>query len=647
MTLPVDAPAAIFGLLFLAILIAPVLAERARIPGIIGLIAAGILLGPNGLGLLPQEGAIATLGGVGLLYLMFIGGLDLDLAGFARDRRDSVVFGVLTFVLPMVITTLACLWLLDLGIFASLILATAFASHTLLTLPLAQRFGLVQTRAVTASLGATLISTVAALLVLAVVAAASSDPGPLFWVTFPIGLVVFTAATMLGLPRVTRWFFSGLGQDRAVRLSFVMVALFAASLLADAVRIEPIVGAFLAGLALNRFVPPGTRVDERIHFLGDTLFVPVFLVSTGMLIDPVALVTDADVLHAGLVLTGAAIGSKALSAELTARILGFSSAERTLSLSLSVGQAAGALAAAIVAEDLGLIDQVIINAVVLVILVSALVASATAARAAPRVPAPVEHEAPLGRTVVVPVANPDSAEDLIRFAALLAGSDSGSVIPVNVLGFDASREQVSEQRRLTEAAETTALRHGAEARSLVRVDSTPTTGILHTIVEEGATAMLVGWKGFTDRREGFFGSVIDALVAATPVPVVVCHPGIDDEVGRVVLSVTHHDLSTAGEPGLRLAVAIATRMATQADVALVVISEDRPEAVRAHLPADRRDRTEIIVDDRRQPIALRHQTMAGDAVVMGVPPTSGRLDNRAIRVGRAIRDRTVLVAVPR
>jgi nucleotide-binding universal stress UspA family protein len=260
---------------------------------------------------------------------------------------------------------------------------------------------------------------------------------------------------------------------------------------------------------------------------------------------------------------------------------------------------------------------------------------------------PSERDEPLGRTVVVPVANPDSATALIRFAALIAGPDSGSVVPVNVLGFDASRTQVEEHRRLTEGAETVALRHGAEARSVVRVDASPTAGILHTIVEQGATSMLVGWKGTTDRREGFFGSVIDQLVNQTPVPVAVCHPGEDEDVDRVILSVTHHDLSTAGEPGLRLAVALAGRMAGQAEVPLLVITEDEPETVREHLPQERRERTEIVVDARRQPIALRHQTVPGDVVVMGVPPTSGRLDNRAIRVGRAIRDRTVIVAVPR
>lgn len=647
MTFPVDAPAAVFGLLFLAILLAPVLAERARIPGIIGLIAAGILLGPDGVGLLAREGTIATLGGVGLLYLMFVAGLDLDLEGFARDRRESIVFGVATFVFPMIIVTAACLWLIDLGVAASVILATAFASHTLLTLPLAQRFGLLRNRAVTATLGGTLVVTVAALLVLAVAAAASRGSSPLFWVLFPLGLVAFTGATVVGLPRLTKWFFAGLGQDRAVRLAFVMVALFAASLLAQAVRIEPIVGAFLAGLALNRFVPPGTRVDERIHFLGDTLFVPVFLISTGMLIDPVRLATDAEILSIGAILTVAAVSSKAIAAAVTARLLGFSSAEMLLSFSLSSGQAAGALAAAIVADDLGLIGQPVVNGVVLVILASALVSSATATRAAPRVSVPEVRDEPLGRTVVVPVANPDSATSLIRFAALLAGPDSGSVIPVNVLGFEATRDEVEAHRRLTEGAEAVALRHGAEARSVVRVDSTTTAGILHTIVEQGATSMLVGWKGYTDRRTGFFGSVIDGLISQSPVPVAVCHPGTDDDVRRIVLSVTHHDLSTAGDPGLRLAIAFGVRMSEQADVPLLVITEDDPDGVRSHLPLERRERTDIIVDPRRQPIALRHQTVAGDVVLMGVPPTSGRLDNRAIRVGRAIRDRTVIVAVPR
>jgi Kef-type K+ transport system membrane component KefB len=646
-TLPLTEPAAVFGLLFLAILLAPILAERARVPGIIGLIGAGILLGPDGLGVLQREGTIATLGGVGLLYLMFVGGLDLDLEGFRQHRRDSIVFGVATFVLPMAVGTAAALWV-GLDTIAALIIASAFTSHTLLTLPLVQRLGLTRNRAVTATLGATLLSTVAALLVLAVAAAASGDVSWLFWVLFPIGIVVFTGLTMVGLPRLTRWFFAGLGQDRAVRLSFVLVALFGASLLADAVRIEAIVGAFLAGLALNRFVPAGTRVDDRIHFLGDALFVPLFLLSTGMLIDPVVLFTDPVVLGRGAVLAVAAVGGKALAAAIAARVLDFSSDERGLAFSLSVGQAAGALAAAIVAEELGLIQQDTVNAVVLVILVTALVASATASRYAPRVPLPSSRSTALGRTIVVPVANPRTSASLVKVAALVAGPDQGTVVPVNVLGFDASQEQVESHRRIAEDGEQVALRNGAEARSVVRIDASPTAGVLHTAVEEGATAMLVGWKGYANRREGFFGSIIDAIVARSPVPLLVCHPGTDESVRRIVLSVTHHDLSPAGRRGLRLGVEVATRMSAQADVPLVVLTESQDvEAVRETLPEDRRERTEVVADGRRQPIALRHHTTEGDVVVIGVPPTSGRLDNRAVRVGKAVGDRTVVIAVPR
>ncbi|MFP5308081.1 MAG: cation:proton antiporter [Actinomycetes bacterium] len=647
MTLPLSDPAAVFGLLFLAILLAPILAERARVPGIIGLIVAGIVLGPDGAGLLARDGTIATLGGVGLLYLMFVGGLDLDLEGFRQHRRDSIVFGVATFVIPMVVGTAAALWV-DLEIIAALIIASAFTSHTLLTLPLVQRLGLTRNRAVTATLGATLLSTVAALLVLAVAAAASGDVGWTFWLLFPLGIVAFLGLTMAALPRLTRWFFAGLGQDRSVRLSFVMVALFAASLLADAVRIEAIVGAFLAGLALNRFVPGGTRVDERIHFLGDTIFVPLFLISTGMLIDPVVLVTDPEVLRTGAVLAAGAVGGKALAAGVTAKLLGFSNAELGLTFSLSVGQAAGALAAAIVAEDLGLIGQTTVNAVVLVILVTALVASWTGARFAPRVPVPSTRSTALGRTIVVPVANPRTSASLVKIAALVAGPDQGTVVPVNVLGFDASQDQVQSHRRIAEDGEQVALRNGAEARSVVRIDASPTAGVLHTAVEEGATAMLVGWKGYANRREGFFGSIIDAIVSRSPVPLLVCHPGTDESVRRIVLSVTHHDLSPAGRRGLRLAVEVATRMATQAEAPLMVLTESQDvDVVLQALPEDRRDRTTIESDDRRQPIALRHHTTEGDVVVIGVPPTSGRLDNRAVRVGKAVGDRTVVIAVPR
>lgn len=643
--LPLTDPAFVFVVLFAVILVAPLLAERAGAPGIIGLILAGVVIGPNATGVLERAGPIEVLGGLGLLYLMFMAGLDMDLDGFQRYRRDSIIFGVATFVVPMAGNTAAGM-LLGLQLPAALLIASALTSHTLVSYPVVQRLGLARNRAVTATLGATLLSTVAALLVLAVLAAAhSGDIGPIFWVVFPASLAGLLAATLWGLPRLTRWFFAGLGQDRGVRFTFVLMAVFGVSALADLAGIEAIVGAFLAGLALNRFVPEGSVLMDRLEFLGSTFLIPLFLVFTGMLINPALVVTDLQALLLGAGLTGAALGFKWLAVWPAARLLGFERAERGVMFGLSGAQAAGALAAAIVGVETGLIGEDVVNAVVLVMLVTCLAASHVTGRAAPKVSRTEQRPVTLGQAVVVPVANPHTAAPLVQIAALVAGPDSGSVLPVNILGFDASRAQVAEHKEITTQAEQVALRNGAEARALVRIDASPTAGVLHTVVEGGGTSVLLGWKGYANARENFFGGVIDAILARSPVPVLVCRPGIDPDVRRVVLSLTLGDLDLAGAPGLELAADVASRIARQADVPLLLVTEADDRRLPAMFETVRK--VEIVCDERKPTIALRQHTDVGDVVVIATPPTRAGLGQNASRLARAVPDRTVVATVPR
>jgi Kef-type K+ transport system membrane component KefB len=643
--LPFTDPAFVFVVLAAIILLAPIAAERLRVPGIIGLILAGMVVGPNVGGVLERDGAIALLGGVGLLYLMFLGGLDLDLQGFVERRTDSLLFGLATFVLPMAGLTGVGLWL-GLEPLAAVLVASAFTSHTPVTYPIIQRFGLTKNPAVTATLGATLLAVVAALLVLAVVAAVhQGDVGPAFWARFVLSLAVFLAFTLLALPRIVRWFFAGLGQDRAVRYTFVLVVAFGIASLAGAAGIEPIVGAFLAGLALNRFIPEGSILMERVQFLGSSLLVPLFLIATGMLIDPVVVATDPRVLLAGGALTAGTLVTKWLAAALTAKLRGFDRAELGVMFSLSAGQAAGALAAVTVAADIGLIDQATVNAAILVLIGTTVVAAVAGARSAPRVRQPERRERRIGETVVVPVANPASAGALVKLAALVAGPDSGSVVPVNILGFGATAEEVERQRAVAQEAETVALANGAEAKALVRIDASPTDGVLHTLVEGGGTSLLIGWKGFANARENFFGGVIDAILSRSPVPVLVCRPGEATEVERVVLSVTPGDLSPAGLPGLELAMRVAERISRQAEVPLAVVTEAEDDDLTALLADPKR--VELLVDERKPVIALRDRARPGDVIVVGTPPTRAGLGQNAARLARAVPDQTLIAVVPR
>ena len=645
--LPLTDPGAVFAVLFLLVLLGPLLADRFRLPGIIGLLVGGMVVGPNVTGIIDQNTFIETIGYIGLLYLMFQGGLDLDMNGFIRRRRDSLVFGVATFVLPMVIVT-AVAMALGLGWAASIIIASAFTSHTLLSYATVARFDLTKNRAVTATLGATLLVTVAALLVLAIAAAGvRGDSSIGFWSLFTAGLLGYLFLMLVTLPRVTRWFFTGLGQDRQIRLTYLLSGMGVAAVLAGLIGIEPIVGAFLAGLAFNQFVPSGTVIDDRVRVLGQSVFIPAFLISTGMLLDPVALLTDSRTLALGGAFVVAEVSAKWLAAEGSGRLLGVSRPERQVMFSLTVGQAAGALAAVIVADDLGLVGPEVVNAVVLVILVTALIAGITADRSAPKVEIPERIEVPLGTRVVVPVSNPRTVARLVRVGAQVAAADSGAVIAVNVLPFDARPDQMKAHRLLAAKAEETALKAGSEVSTSVRIDSTTVDGVLHTVVEQSGTCLVMGWKGYANRRESLFGATIDQIVSRSPVPVMVCRPGDDDVTRRVVVVITAEDLEPTGFRGTELAFEVGHRLARQSEVKLIVVSEAGAEQVYPQLrswgvaPDVQMITVEGVIG------RLNRLLVPGDVVLTGVPPVKSRLGKGARRLARAAGGRTVIVAVPR
>ncbi len=643
---PLTDPGAVFAVLFLIVLLGPLAAERARLPGLAGLILAGMLVGPNVLGVLGRDTFIETLGYVGLLYLMFQGGLDLDLDGFRRRRGDSLLFGVLTLVLPMVGITWVALQL-GLELAPALIIGTALTSHTLLSYPLVNRYQLTRTRGMTATLGATLVANVGALLVLAFAVAAADDASWFFWVRFTVGFVAYVLVVLIAVPRLTRWFFTGLGQDRQVRLTYLLSGMGIAALVASAVGIEPIVGAFLIGLAFNRFVPARTVIADRVEVLGATVFIPAFLISTGMLLDPVALVTDPRTILLGAAFLAAAVVTKFVAAQVAGIALRVVAAERGLMFSLTVGQAAGALAAVIIAQELELVGADVVNAIVLVILGSAVLAGAVGERSAPRVPQPERTDEPIGMRVVVPVSNPHTVGPLVRVAAQLAAPDAGAVVAINVLPLGTGPEAMRAHRKLADAAEQVALSAGAEVETSVRIDTSPGGGVLHTVAERSGTCLVMGWKGYANAREGLFGTVIDQVVTSSPVPVLVCRPGEDLPTGRVVIAVSRDDLRPTGLRGTKLAFEVASRLARQAEVDRLVLTDLSTRDVRAgiadfRVPSD----VEIVgVDD----LAARmdESLEPGDVIVTGVPPTPGGIRRDATRLARAAPTHTLVVVVPR
>jgi Kef-type K+ transport system membrane component KefB len=639
-TLPLEEPAWVFALLMVVVLLAPVLAERVRLPAIVGLVLVGTVIGPTGLGLIEREGIVDLLGTAGLLYLMFMAGLELDLDQFKEHRRDSVAFGVATFVLPMVISVPVTM-VIGYDLLPAVLLASCWASHTLLTYPVFRRFGVANNRAVATSVGATIITDTAALLVLVVVARAyAGDLDPMFWVTLTVSLAVLAFLILWALPRVAQWFFRVASSDRTPRLVFLLVALFAASAVAELAGVEAIIGAFLAGLAINRLVPLESALMERVEVLGNSLFIPLFLISVGMLIDPAVLIEPAT-LGTAAVFVALAIGTKWIAAEGAGRFLRYDRVERTSMFALTGAQAAATLAAVFVGLNVGLLDTEVVNAVIVVILATSLVTSWAADRSAARLPAPGRSRT-LGRAVLVPIVRPASAGPLAALAAAIARQDGGMVVPVTVVTPDADEDRIEEAEAVTAEAERVAMAEGVEAHGVTRVDADPTAGILHTILQRKVTLLVVGWKGASLSRGALFGTMTDALVTQAPVATLIARLN-HSRWRRIVVAVSAGDLDPRGLPGVHLALVAAQRLARDRRVEVQVWTE-RDDPLLTALVTDILE-TEPKVQDRRRLATLLDRCDREDLVLVAAQPDSRSMHGAVARLARALDGPDLVAAV--
>jgi Kef-type K+ transport system membrane component KefB len=636
--LPLTSPGWIFAVLMAVVLFAPIAAERARIPGVVGLVVAGVLVGEHTTGLLQRDGAIALLGSVGLLYLMFVVGLELDLDDFLRDRSQALLFGGLTFAIPMVLGGLL-IPLLGYSTLAAVLMASCWASHTLVAYPVYRRYGAVSSRAVRVSVGATIVTDTAALLVLAVVARAHTGGlDTTFWLTLVPGLAVLGGLVLVVLPRLARWFFGQLARDRSARFLFLLVALFVSAGLAELAGIEAIVGAFLAGLALNRVVAKGSVLAERVEFFGSTFLIPLFLVSVGMLVDPRVLADRQTLLISGA-FTVLALGGKWLAAEAAGALLRYDRAEVGTMFALSGAQAAATLAAVIVGLQIGLIEEATVNAAIGVILMTCLLTAWVAARCAPRLRPPADRRV-IGRIVVVPISRPGSVGPLTRLAGAIARRDGGVVVPLVVVPGSEEAPGLAQARGLASDAERTVLGRGDEAAAVVRIDDSAAAGAVHTLAEQGGTFLVLGWKGYSTRRESLFGGVVDAVVAAVDVPLAVARLA-DRPWRRIVVLVAAVNVSPAQRSTLELAMEVAGRLAAEGGLPVVVRSATDDPLV--DVLAAVRLRVEVVHDPRRRTAMAADLVDADDIVILPLGP-GGDLEGDAARVAQAV-PRASVVAV--
>jgi Kef-type K+ transport system membrane component KefB len=530
--LPIEHPVLIMAVAMGVFLVAPAVAERLRAPGIIGTIIAGGIIGPNGLNVLARDQTIVLLGTVGLLYLIFVAGISIDLHSYRRYRNRSLTFGTVSFLIPQVIGT-AVFVMLGYDVAPSLLLGSMFGSHTLISYPIAVRFGISKNLAVTTAVGGTIITDTAALMVLAVVAASTRGAlDAVFWVRLLLSLAVYTAAIWVVLPRLGRWFFRHERTGATAEFIFMLTALFTGAFLAGAAGFQPIIGAFLVGLALNRLIPEQSVLMNRIHFVGESFFIPFFLLSVGMLIDLRIVAGDMRAWQVMLAMIATVMLTKGGAAKVGQRLFGYSSAEGWAMVGLTVPQAAATLAVALVGLEVGLLDDVVLNGAIMMMLVTCLVGPWLMEKYGRQI-ALVEEQRPYDpadapQRVLVPVANPHTAEDLMDLALMIRARDSSEpVLPLAVVPADSDRsaEYVARAEKMLSHVVAYAKSAGARVIPLTRVDHNFASGIARGATETRASTLVVGWDGKRVSRRGIFGTVLDQVLQQTRHQIIVAKLG--------------------------------------------------------------------------------------------------------------------------
>jgi Kef-type K+ transport system membrane component KefB len=565
--LNLNAPSGTAWELFIAaavIVIGPLIVERFRTPGMIGLLVGGLVIGPNVLGVVPPEGGVVhEFGDVGLLYLMFLAGLELDLNIFARHRRHAVAFAAITFTAPAALGIAAGLGL-GYEVDAAILLGSLCASHTLVTYPIVRRYGLSTNPAVAVAVGATVMTDTLALVVLAVIAGRTtgSAGGGELAVQAVLGLGILVTFCFVLLPPLTRWYFTTIGRQRVLRYTYALGVLLGGATLAGSLGIEPIVGAFFTGLAINRLVPNEGEFMEHIEFFGSALLIPIFLVSVGTIIDPRVLL-ELGTLGIALVLIGACVGGKLLASLVSGPAFGYTRNEVGVVFSLTVPQAAATLAATLVGLRIGLFDESTVNAVMVLIAVSLIVASAAATFFGARVPRPSVDASRLARSVLVDVDPTESNDRAVGIAARLARVDGGVIRPVVVVGDGAARPGPAELERL----EAVVGRTGFDADVEVRHDRSKPDGILHA--QASYDSSLVVLTATADNWLPTLSGSSHNLVRSLDVPVAFVHPG-SARATRVVL-VLGPNQARRPRTSTRLAVEVAARLQRSGLTIVVVL----------------------------------------------------------------------------
>lgn len=541
-------PVLIFFIVLVIILLAPLLLNKIKVPHIIGMIVAGVIVGPYGVGLLARDASFQIFGQVGILYLMFLAGIEIDMYHLKKNLKKGMTFGTYTFLIPMILGTVTSYYFLHLDWLTSVLLASMYASHTLVAYPIISRFGLTKSSTVIITIAGTIVTVLGALIVLAVCVGIHNDGE--FNISevlmLLLRLVIYSIAVIYLFPRITRWFFKNYS-DSVMQFIFVLAMVFLASCSAGLIGLESVLGAFFAGIVMNRYIPNMSPLMNRIEFVGNAIFIPYFLIGVGMLINVRVIFAGWDTLYVAIMMSVVATVCKWLAAWATQLTYHMSGLDRKMIFGLSNAQAAATLAAVMIGFNIGMFDESILNGTIVMILVTCTISSIVTERAAAKMKmeqlenaeSQSDSSSNQNLNTMIAVANPLTVPGLVELAVLFRNpyAKGGHLYAAHIRSDNSAGSKAMGRNSLDLAIQTGAS-VDREILPIERYDLNFVTGLLNTVEERDISNVIIGMHRKTTVIDSFFGSKIERLLESTHKMVVITRCFIPvSTITRIVVSV--------------------------------------------------------------------------------------------------------------
>lgn len=538
--LPFTDPVIQFLLILIIVLIAPILFNKIKLPSLLGLIIAGTIIGPLGLNLIDRDSSFLLFGTAGLLFIMFLAGLDTDINEFKKHSQKSALFGFLTFLFPFLLSLLAAYYGLGLSIMSAILIGSMIAPHTPITYPIVTKYDIQKNIAVSITLGGTLITNIISFaIIIVIVGMSTGNVDQAFWIRLSISAILFAAIIIFVFPFITRWFFKKY-QDNVSQFIFVLVMMFLGAFLAELADIEKIIGALFVGMTLNRLIPRSSPLMNRINFVANSIFIPFFLISVGMLVDFRAFFMNIETIKVAAFLTTAAIFSKWLAAFFTQKIYGFSVDQRRVINGLSSAQAASTLAVVMVGyniiigtneagEPIRLLNDAVLNGSLIMILISCTTSALQTQRGA-RNMAHEEaspdaekldkiHENTLKERILISVSNTETVEELVNLSTMIKSqSNRTGLYGLNII--TSNKYSASDDKnasKILDMASEIAVATDNTLNKLLRYDVNIVNGITNVIKENHITDLVLGIYHKKGISKSFIGHLNEGILAKSNV----------------------------------------------------------------------------------------------------------------------------------